>query len=95
VIDVVQVGREQILGLGDVLGRLGRRLGEDEYAQHLHRCACGRVEVLAQLFWPTAGEVVRGNLGFGADEDEAVRCALEDVDRRVEDLRRRLGVKTP
>jgi hypothetical protein len=68
------------------VGRLRRFVDLGDYDGHLVERISGRLEVLLQLYLPTAAELIRD----GKDVDEAIAA----VDRRAHELRRKLGALT-
>jgi hypothetical protein len=74
-------------------GRLRRHLASDSYAGFLAWRVAEGLEALDCLLGPTAADVCRANVMFGADETEAVAAALEDVDARTAELQALLGDK--
>jgi hypothetical protein len=94
VIDSIAL-RHQAGEAADLVGRLRHQLPDGaNYTGYLLDQLAGCVEIIAQLVYPTAAEMYAANMFFCGDEDVAVEAALEDVDRRVQDLRRRLGTST-
>lgn len=69
----------------DLAARLRRLLDQGSYAHALAGQILDRLETLDAALKPTAADRCRANLAYGADEDEAVELALEDVE---EDARR-------
>lgn len=73
------------------LGRLRRRICEDEYGLHLVDRIGASVETLDAITRPRAADIYQANRAFGVAEDEAAEAALEDVDARRRDIRALLG----
>ena len=92
-VDLITVVRHQAAEMADEVGRLRRRIGEDEYGEFLLDQIAGRVEVLDQLVQPTAAELFREFFAVSGNRKVAVEEALRVVDARVSRLRSRLGVR--
>jgi hypothetical protein len=75
------------------IGRLRRRVCNDVYAVLLVERIASSVEIVDALLGPTAADLYREYFTYSLDDEVAVECALEDVDRREQHLRRLLGVK--
>ncbi len=73
------------------VGRLRRRVDGESYDGFLIDQISGHVETLDCLLGITAAELYRSNVAFGADEDEAIACALHDAGARSDELRALLG----
>ena len=68
-------------------------LSRESYAGHLAGQIASHVLSLDVLVQPCAAEIYRANVAFGADEDDAVAAAVEDVERRDTTIRQLLGVR--
>jgi hypothetical protein len=76
----------QLEGIVEDVGRLRRFVDLGDYDGYLVERIGGRLEVLLNLYLPTAAELIRD----GKDVDAAIAA----VDRRVHELRRKLGALT-
>jgi hypothetical protein len=81
----------RVEALAEDVGRLRRRSTSTGWDAHILDRVAGHVETLDLILSPTAGEVYRANRRFGAGDELALDCALEDVGNRAARLRSLLG----
>ena len=83
--------RRRLDGLAGDVGRLRQRLDGESYGGFLVGRIADHIEALDCMLGPTAAEIYRDNIAFGAGDDEAAVSALAEVDTRCRKLRGLLG----
>jgi hypothetical protein len=81
----------RVEALAEDVGRLRRRLVDDEYGLHLVCRLAMHADFFDAFIRPTAAEIFVANLAFCGDEQQAVDAALGDVDARARHFRGLLG----
>ncbi len=83
--------RRRLHALAGDVGSLRRRLDVESYDGFLAARIAVHVETIDILTRPTAAQIFRANMAFGADEAEAIFLALAEVEEGSEQLHALLG----
>jgi hypothetical protein len=83
----------RVESLAEDVGRLRRRLRDDEYGSFIVDRVAGHVEAIDSFFRPTAAEFYFANFAISGDAKLSAEEALGDVDERARRLRALLKEK--